>query len=124
MRKRIGSQMASFLWHAVKLVKSSQLDTWDTPYICLLIQAGKLVCIPRVNLVDNIGFGMEATHTKSGQSPLIPAGEITVPVTHPGEVTYSPETDSGFCRTYLERYSVFQWLKDRGKEVIGAIGLT
>lgn len=54
------------LWrNAFKKIKNGNLDTWDYQwtYTCLINQ---LYCIrPNVNLVNNIGFNEDATHTKA-----------------------------------------------------------
>jgi hypothetical protein len=44
---------------------SGQIDTWDYPWTCCNWKLGKLSIAPNVNLVSNIGFGNDATHTKS-----------------------------------------------------------
>ena len=43
----------------------NQIDTWDYPFIACLWNKGGLNIIPNVNLVSNIGFGKDATHTTS-----------------------------------------------------------
>jgi len=46
------------------------IDAWDVPLSAWMF-AGKYEClIPSVNLVSNIGFGKEATHTVSDSWPL------------------------------------------------------
>ena len=45
-------------------------NTWDYQwFFCSLINQG-LTAIPNQNLIDNIGFGADATHTKKGKSPI------------------------------------------------------
>jgi len=41
----------------------AEIDTWDySMELCLSLQSG-LSVVPCVNLVSNIGFGKDATHT-------------------------------------------------------------
>jgi hypothetical protein len=41
-----------------------EIDTWDYPWTASVWFHGGLTVTPNVNLVSNIGFGQEATHTK------------------------------------------------------------
>lgn len=43
----------------------NKIDTWDYPLTCSVLHKGGLTAIPNVNLIKNIGFGDDATHTKS-----------------------------------------------------------
>ena len=45
-------------------VKKKNLDTWDYQWTFTLWKERQLAALPNVNLVKNIGFGAEATHTK------------------------------------------------------------
>jgi hypothetical protein len=57
-------RMAEFWASRFDLVHRGKLETWDYPYIlsCWMDQA--LALTPNVNLIENIGFGAEATHTR------------------------------------------------------------
>jgi len=46
-------------------------------------QQGFLVCLPKCELIRNVGFGLGATHTLDEASPLRPPGELTFPLVHP-----------------------------------------
>jgi len=58
------------------------------------IQNG-LTIIPNVNLVSNIGFGEDATHTRSNKSPLvnIPLKEMVFPLKHPPFIIRNKQAD-------------------------------
>lgn len=45
-----------------RIVKG-EIDTWDYQLNYLLMNESKVSIIPKINLVDNIGFGSDATHT-------------------------------------------------------------
>ncbi len=49
-------------------VSRSQIDTWDYQVSFLLWSTGRLSICPRFNLIENIGFGPDATHTKIRKS--------------------------------------------------------
>lgn len=46
------------------------IDTWDYPWTASVWYHGGLTATPNVNLVTNIGFGVDATHTLGTDSPL------------------------------------------------------
>lgn len=49
---------------------SGKMDTWDYQWQFDVFRNQGLVVTPKVNLISNIGFGKEATHTIDADSPL------------------------------------------------------
>jgi hypothetical protein len=69
-----------------KLVRAEKIDTWDYQWTASVWYQGGLTATPNVNLVSNIGFGPNSTHTASTDSPLsriatFPLGELQHPAT-------------------------------------------
>jgi hypothetical protein len=68
-------------------VHSGKIDTWDYQWNLSSWAQGRVSIIPAVNLISNIGFGSEATHT---QSKSIYAGmtmeAMQFPLQHPRAV--------------------------------------
>lgn len=58
-------RLFDFYLSHLTLVSKGQLDTWDFQWIVSQILNKKLSILPARNMVSNIGFGPEATHTKS-----------------------------------------------------------
>jgi hypothetical protein len=59
-------------------------NTWDYQWFYTRLKNNALNIIPRVNLVSNIGFGLDATHTVEVDSRLIqPTKTIEFPLRHP-----------------------------------------
>jgi hypothetical protein len=60
-------------------------SAWDYPWAASIWYRGGLTATPNVNLVSNIGFGPDATHTKAVTNrpgnPVRPVGEIIHPST-------------------------------------------
>lgn len=52
------------------IVKNDKLDTWDFQWVWTVWKNDGVSIIPNVNLVKNIGFGEEATHTISTSSKI------------------------------------------------------
>lgn len=79
-----GLSSLSPLKEAFDLTHSGLLNTWDYQYAFLNLIEGRLNVIPEVNLVKNIGFGSDATHTKKITNEAnLDSYEMEFPVTHP-----------------------------------------
>lgn len=60
------------------------LNTWDVSLAVWIRQRKLLTIIPRLNLVENIGFGQDATHTKFEAFDVVPPVEnFPGPIRHP-----------------------------------------
>lgn len=75
-------------------VYQGKIDTWDYQWTATVWYYGGLTAIPNVNLVSNIGFGSDATHTLSinhphANLPVFPIGDVH----HPKEVAVDVEAD-------------------------------
>jgi len=71
-------------WHAIfDKVERKQIDTWDYQWVFAIWNNGGIATVPNMNLISNIGFGNDATHT-TGSSPLsnIPTKDIGI-IKHP-----------------------------------------
>jgi hypothetical protein len=67
-------------------------DTWDYQWIYTCWVHNWLSIVPRRNLVQNIGFGLAATHTKASDPALrVVARTIDFPLHHPPAITAWPE---------------------------------
>jgi hypothetical protein len=56
---------------------AGKVDTWDGQWVYSIYDKGGVVILPNVNLISNIGFGENATHTKAEDIfSEIPTGTI------------------------------------------------
>lgn len=81
-------------------VFNKEIDTWDYQWTFSIWNNQGIVVSPNVNLVSNLGFGINATHTK-GSSPFekLPTQDISN-VVHPEGVKSNKEADryiSDYC---------------------------
>jgi hypothetical protein len=75
--------------HYLDLLRStreSEIDTWDYQWQFALWNRDGWVAVPNVNLVSNIGFGPEATHTPTphplfADAPTLPLTGLAAPST-------------------------------------------
>jgi hypothetical protein len=67
------------------------LDTWDVSFVLHCLDRGYLNVAPAVNLVRNIGFGADSTHTAFHSfADDVPAEAITFPLRHPRAIESNP----------------------------------
>ena len=62
-------------------VYKNKINTWDYQWTLTCWQQNGLIVLPRFNLVSNIGFTTEGTHTKSKRNPF--ANMKTTPMEFP-----------------------------------------
>ncbi|MGV8828380.1 MAG: hypothetical protein ACWA6U_08665 [Breznakibacter sp.] len=76
-----------FWEHIYRMMKEKPIDTWDYQFCFSIWKNNGLSIIPNKNLVSNIGFGKDATHThdengSGANQPTMPMGSIK----HPNKV--------------------------------------
>ena len=66
-------------------IQSNQLNTWDIQWFLARVLNSSLSIVPSLNLVSNIGFSEEATHTrnKADRRANLPVTSITFPLKAP-----------------------------------------
>lgn len=81
-----------------------KIDTWDYQWTFACWSRKALTILPAKNLVSNIGFGTDATHTK-GSSPFadLSAEPMPFPLRHPAGVVRNREADQFTERTNYRR---------------------
>jgi hypothetical protein len=81
-----------------------EIDSWAFPWTYACWRAGALTALPEVNLVSNIGFGLDATHTGDTNSSVanLPTGELWT-IRHPKQVVRLPKADSFTFKNVFSR---------------------
>ena len=95
LRKRMRKDAAVYWSHIFDRMYEGEIDTWDHQLSYLSFITDKANVIPAVNLVANIGFGTEATHTMNDKSvnSRIKTSAIAFPLQHPREVQIQSQAD-------------------------------
>jgi hypothetical protein len=80
-------------------------DSWAFRWTLSMWAQGGLSVVPRVNLISNVGFGVEATHTVSRASALanLPVEALSFPLRHPLQVRQDEEADHWVQRAIYDR---------------------
>ena len=104
----------SFQW-----VYEGSLDTWDVSWTFTALTHGLLQVVPNVNLISNIGFGADATHTHVvGVHANLPTQAIEFPLQHPTFVLPNLEADRYIASDQLApSFYTRQWR--RVKRILG-----
>lgn len=88
------SRVALFWREAFQAVFEGRLDTWDHQWTFTCWKQGGLTALPAENLISNIGFGPEATHTRRGSKfSRMATGSLDFPLRHPAKVERNLRAD-------------------------------
>ena len=84
----VGTRRETRFW--TKIFEQSyrgEIDTWDYQWTFSCWLHGRVSVLPNVNLVSNLGFGYDATHTtSSSEFENLPTVEMQFPLLHPVSV--------------------------------------
>lgn len=106
LRDLFGNRLAAqYFTRKVGEAYSGKLDTWDYQWDFIRMIHSGLTVVPNINLVENIGFGPDATHTFSAQneSAKNQASDIGFPLRHPAFVIRDAQSDNRHFRLLLKR---------------------
>ncbi len=92
-----------------------EIDTWDFQWTLACWAQSGLSILPAVNLVSNIGFNAEATHTRAGNRLAnLPTQPLAFPLRHPTFVIRDAQADA-----FTQR-DQFTW-PGRWRRLLGAL---
>ncbi len=85
-------------------VHQNKIDTWDYQWNFGSRLNGRIAVMPNVNLISNIGFGSEATHTKGGSElAYMAVEEMLFPLEHPKAVFASITLDKRYSNRFSKK---------------------
>lgn len=106
LRTWLNSPRAVRYWSDIfERVYRGKIDTWDYQWLFACWVSNLLSIRPAVNLISNIGFGPNATHTLLPKSALanMETSEMTFPLAHPPAVMRDATRDN---RIEKKRFSM------------------
>lgn len=95
--------------HRARISFRDQLDAWDYQWFYSAFANRGLFVVPSQNLVRNIGFGEDATHTKDMTNRVLKECEIDFPLVRPVNILPNLYWDDIFYKTK------YGWLRKREK---------
>lgn len=78
------------------LCKSNQVDSWDYPWMFSIWKENGICLNSNYNLIENIGFGRESTHTKGNSIYITPEVRVIENIKHPLHTTINPKAETAF----------------------------
>lgn len=99
----MGTLQGKYLIRKLKEVYYKGMDTWDYQWdYSKALQKG-LTIIPKHNLVNNIGFGEDATHTFSSKNQFssISVKDMPFPLVHPKKIGRDQQADAYHFRKLI-----------------------
>ena len=98
-------------WHeSFDAVYTGALNTWDYQFNYTVMRHHGLNILPSVNLVTNIGFGADATHTVQA-SPFenLPSQPMAFPLAHPSHMVRDFFADDNYARLAFRHTRRYIW---------------
>lgn len=98
-------------------------DSWANRWMHSLWRRGLLTATPQLNLVDNIGIGAHATHTRSSHLCPVKAGQMQFPLIHPEVVECDAEADRRVAKNHfrVERWPLM-WVSSAVRRTARRVG--
>lgn len=75
-------------------IHSDELEHWDIKWIFALWSNGGISITPNINLVQNIGFGPDATHTLEHDDKMVVQAKSLTNIVHPGKIEVNKDADT------------------------------
>jgi hypothetical protein len=92
----VGNERETAFWGKnFERVYRGEIDTWDYQWVFANWVEGRSTILPATNLISNIGFDANATHTTSdSELANLPARPLTFPLKHPVGVIRNMQADA------------------------------
>lgn len=103
MRALLDGKAIDYYSKLFDYVYTHEINTWDYQLLYLLLQTGTFAIIPRKSMIKNIGFGADATHTKTVPSDLYnESHEMDFPLQIPERVKNNESYNEQILNLYVK----------------------
>jgi hypothetical protein len=101
----LGHRREAEFWKDVfNRAHAGETGTWDYQWVFACWVRSALSIVPNVNLISNIGFGRNATHTGgSSNAAEMPVEEMSFPLAHPPVMIRDSRADSITARLFFHK---------------------
>jgi hypothetical protein len=84
------------------MFKDGRADVWDYQWLYTNLFGHRLSIVPTVNLITNIGFGMDSTHTREADPRFLPKlKSVEFPLRHPPAMVAARSLDRRYQKLYF-----------------------
>ena len=114
----LGDRRAARWWTRIfdQCYERGERAAWDYRWTYTNLFQHRFSVVPRINLVENIGFGEAATHTKSVDKRLVAkVGCVDLPCRHPPALIWDRSFDKAFQR---KKYPPLNRYIDKLKQIV------
>lgn len=101
-----------------KLMKNKLIDTWDYQWTFTLWNQNQLTIIPKVNMISNIGFGVDATHTSEDNEYSRLSTSNLILNNHPIQVKQNIEADDYTSKIMFKHINVIDRAVNKIKRLL------
>lgn len=109
----------SFIQNTLNSLKGD-LDTWDYIWTMSNILNNRVSIIPKVNMISNIGFGEDSTHTKVvTKQANMQRQEMLFPLAHPTHVIANATFDSIKRKRHIKIYAIIEFIIEKLLKTLG-----
>lgn len=101
----LGNEKEASAWRAVfEKMYNKKIDTWDYQWVFANWIEGRVNVMPNVNLISNVGFGADATHTvRDSHLANLPVEKMHFPINHPVGIVRNLKADE---YTYAHSFNI------------------
>lgn len=96
-----GSDAAISLSENFQLTYMGGLDAWDYPWLFARVLNSGLGILPKYNLIENVGYGEDATHSE-GKAPDFHPGTMDMPIKPVKNVVRNWKYDEAYSKRFLK----------------------
>jgi len=124
IKKRFPEGKFNDFWIKIyEKMRKFEIDTWDYQFYFSQIAKNRVFINPNVNLVSNIGFGENATHTFDKQSPSanIPVQAMEFPLKHPVEILTNGEADRFTLNNFYLKGPLFKRIVNKIRRIFNKL---
>jgi hypothetical protein len=95
------------------IYRERPMDMWDFQFHYLSMSRKQLAVIPKANLVSNIGYGPDATHSKDPNCYFanVPTHDFNFPLVHPNEIKRNYDADLFIQNNLFGEYQMVKPIK-------------
>lgn len=109
--------IVSFNMEKLEKTLNGEINTWDYQWFYTIWKNNGITIVPNVNLVTNIGFGENATHTFQADHFLaqVPLGKLDT-ILHPTQIKVNKKADDYYSWQLLRLKGSFDYYRFEAKK--------
>lgn len=113
-----GSQ-ASNVRKAIRRIHDDKVDAWGARWALSVLVNDGLSVLPRSNLISNVGFGKDATHTKvDSHLANLPLGGLSEALARKPDLSADPSYDEAYLRIMNRKSNLGKRLVNKVQELL------